>query len=273
MSGAEPVLLRPGNSSACIFLFPALGFHALVYRPLADLLPSGVTVYGFDQLTEGSVSERAAAYVAKIRQVQPDGPYVLAGWSFGGFLAWEVASQLQRDGAQVELVVAIDSVCLDEDSDRLPMVSVARDFGWLLSLAGADGERRAALPYRRLIGMSPADQLDAVVRALAEQGFWSPEAAARLDGGLRDFFIGTSGLRGHRPGPYQGRFLLFRAADQRLAAADTRFRLSEPALGWKRYADPAPMVVPIPGDHFSVLTEPSLSVIADQLTTQIGALT
>ncbi|GAA3784420.1 hypothetical protein GCM10022403_018830 [Streptomyces coacervatus] len=272
MSAVQPMMLRRGTAAVRMFLFPAIGSGAAAYGPLAAALPADVTAYGFDELPGGTVAERAAGYLAALRQLASGGPYVLAGWSFGGFLAWEVAAQLQREGARVELVAVIDSAWLNEDGGRLPMVSVAQDFGWLLSLAGADGERRATLPYRRLAGMAPAAQLELVVRALDEQGFWNPEAAAKLDGGLREFFVGTSALRGHRPGPYRGPFLLFRATDQRLVVADARFRLSEPALGWQRYADPPPTVVPLPGSHFTMLSEPSLSIIARHLGERIGAL-
>ena len=40
----------------------------------------------------------AEHYLAAIRQVQPEGPYQLAGWSFGGTLALEMAQQLQKGG-------------------------------------------------------------------------------------------------------------------------------------------------------------------------------
>ena len=51
----------------------------------------------------------AEHYLAAIRQVQPEGPYQLAGWSFGGTLALEMAQQLQKGGESVALLAIIDT--------------------------------------------------------------------------------------------------------------------------------------------------------------------
>ncbi len=56
-----------------------------------------------------TVEEMAALYVAAIREVQPQGPYLLGGWSSGGILAFEMARQLRRAGQVVEKVLMIDS--------------------------------------------------------------------------------------------------------------------------------------------------------------------
>ncbi|QWP77239.1 amino acid adenylation domain-containing protein [Lysobacter sp. K5869] len=57
----------------------------------------------------GSIEEIAADYIAQMRKVQPQGPYRLLGWSLGGLIGHAVAAQLQRDGAQVELLAMMDS--------------------------------------------------------------------------------------------------------------------------------------------------------------------
>lgn len=51
----------------------------------------------------------AAAYLQDIRQIQPKGPYLLAGYSMGGILAYEIAQQLQSRGEGVALLAMIDS--------------------------------------------------------------------------------------------------------------------------------------------------------------------
>ncbi|WP_069885774.1 amino acid adenylation domain-containing protein [Streptomyces luteocolor] len=55
-----------------------------------------------------SVEEMAAHYVEEIRAVQPEGPYRLLGWSFGGIVAFEMAVQLQRQGLEVGLLTMLD---------------------------------------------------------------------------------------------------------------------------------------------------------------------
>jgi thioesterase domain-containing protein len=56
-----------------------------------------------------SMAEMAQAHVRSLRAVQPCGPYVLCGHSFGGLLAFEVARQLLTENEQVSRVLLLDS--------------------------------------------------------------------------------------------------------------------------------------------------------------------
>nr|QRW40812.1 diguanylate cyclase [bacterium] len=56
-----------------------------------------------------SVEEMAADYAARMREVQPRGPYRVLGWSFGGLVAQAIATRLQRDGDEVELLALLDA--------------------------------------------------------------------------------------------------------------------------------------------------------------------
>src|SRR5262249_4615088 len=56
-----------------------------------------------------SVEDMAAYYVAAIREVQPQGPYLLAGYSFGGLVALEMARRLEEMGEHIGLLVLIDA--------------------------------------------------------------------------------------------------------------------------------------------------------------------
>ena len=62
-----------------------------------------------------SLSEMASAYVQAIKTTQPEGPYHLCGWSFGGLLALEIATQLYTTGATIGSLIIIDT-----DLSRLP---------------------------------------------------------------------------------------------------------------------------------------------------------
>jgi thioesterase domain-containing protein len=57
-----------------------------------------------------TVQGLAARYVEELLQVQPSGPYHLAGWSSGGQLAYEMAGQLARRGERVGSVTALDAL-------------------------------------------------------------------------------------------------------------------------------------------------------------------
>ncbi|WP_405132948.1 amino acid adenylation domain-containing protein [Nocardia sp. NBC_01388] len=55
-----------------------------------------------------SVAGLAAEYCARIRRIQPHGPYTITGWSFGAAVAYEVARELEGGGDQVAAVTLID---------------------------------------------------------------------------------------------------------------------------------------------------------------------
>src|SRR5262249_19149018 len=56
-----------------------------------------------------NVAQMATSYIAEMRSVQPQGPYSLVGYSFGGLVAYEIAQQLHRAGEQVDMLCLIDT--------------------------------------------------------------------------------------------------------------------------------------------------------------------
>ncbi|MEU8540641.1 amino acid adenylation domain-containing protein [Streptomyces sp. NPDC048717] len=108
--------LRPDGAGAPVFcVHPAAGL-GWSFAGLARYLDAGHPLYalqspgldgGPDRLPE-TVADTAAAYVAEIRRVAPQGPYHLLGWSAGGLIAHEMAVQLQAAGEQVGLLAVLD---------------------------------------------------------------------------------------------------------------------------------------------------------------------
>ena len=98
-----------GGGFYCVKLSQGLGpdqpFYALPPVELANPLTDRPTV-----------EEMAAAHVATIRSVRPEGPYVIGGFCLGGLIAYEVARQLARQGASVERLLVIDA---DPEDRRL----------------------------------------------------------------------------------------------------------------------------------------------------------
>ncbi|MFC6761651.1 alpha/beta fold hydrolase [Sulfitobacter porphyrae] len=119
-SGADPLApvldLRKADAAApTVFcLHPILGI-GWGYAALAQALPRrvGICALQSSALTEPDtwpdMRTMARDYVARIRAIQPHGPYYLVGWSFGGLLAHEIASQLQAQGAQIACLCLLDA--------------------------------------------------------------------------------------------------------------------------------------------------------------------
>ncbi|QUX95333.1 non-ribosomal peptide synthetase [Marinomonas sp. CT5] len=105
-SGSEPPLF-------CIH--PALGL-SWGYAGLLRHLPKSTPVYGLQatglrhaaRLPE-SIEEMAEEYLSQIKRVQPEGPYRLLGWSFGGLVAHAIAEKLQSQNEEISFLCMLDS--------------------------------------------------------------------------------------------------------------------------------------------------------------------
>src|SRR6185436_11073301 len=104
--GLRPPLFCVHPASGLSWCYSHLLRHIDTARPIY-----GVQARGFhdgDRLPD-SVGEMVADYLAEIRRVQPEGPYHLVGWSFGGEVAYALATALRSAGEAVDLLCLIDT--------------------------------------------------------------------------------------------------------------------------------------------------------------------
>ncbi len=111
------VPIRLQGSRPPLFLIHPVGGHVLCYHQLTAGLDSDQPVYGLQSPgvegapladTGWTIADLAQWYEAEIRQVQPQGPYFLAGWSLGGVVAYELACRLQEQGEIIGALTLID---------------------------------------------------------------------------------------------------------------------------------------------------------------------
>jgi acetoacetyl-CoA synthetase len=107
--------LKTGSEKPPIFIAPGVGGRAS-FSPLARHIHTGHPIYGIqakgvDGLEEPfeRVESMATFYLDALKQVQPRGPYILVGYSFGGLLALEMAQRLFDGGEKIALLVLMDT--------------------------------------------------------------------------------------------------------------------------------------------------------------------
>ncbi|MCO1581859.1 SDR family NAD(P)-dependent oxidoreductase [Crossiella sp. SN42] len=274
-SGQSPlrVLRRDGGQPPLFFFHPAGGDTA-VYRQLVDLLDPDQPAYGLDRVDHvRELPEKAGCYLDHVRAVQPSGPYRLAGWSLGGFLAYEVAQQLTAAGAEVELVAMIDSLNplplpAGLDEVRLAELRFRRFADFLEASYG----RRIELPYDVLARLDDEEQIDLLIEQMTAHQLVNVEVSTAILHHQRTSFLDTRVLERYQPELYDGRVVLYSAADKTPGGLkDPRFDRDDAPLGWDEFA-PALEVVRVPGHHLSVLDPPNVEVIGAHLKQLLRSL-
>ncbi len=259
------VPIRGEGTAAPLFCVHPIGGEVLGYRELARALSVERPVYalqasGIDGLSTPleSVETMAARYVAAIRGVQAAGPYFLAGWSFGGLIALEMARQLERDGESAGLLALIDSMPPGHDAYRnATPVSFGRD---LAARAGIEPMRRAPE-----LADLPADAvLASIVEEARAARLLPDDSAASTIKALFDVYLanGRAGAS-YRPAASLQRAVLLRASQSR-AGEDVE-------AAWRRLVGPDLEIVPVPGDHYTMLQSPYVEKLAAELELRLRA--
>ncbi|GES58867.1 polyketide synthase [Aspergillus terreus] len=130
------------TASKTLFLLPDGSGSATSYAALPRVSPDTCVVAlncpfmkTPSEYTTG-IEGVTALYLSEIRRRQPEGPYVLGGWSAGGILAYAVACQLIEMGEEIEDLFLIDSPC---PINLQPLPSELLHFIDSLGLLGAQG--------------------------------------------------------------------------------------------------------------------------------------
>ncbi|RKH35770.1 amino acid adenylation domain-containing protein [Corallococcus praedator] len=230
-----------------------LGYTELVrqlgsHRPVHGLYASGLEG---GALPPSSVEALARDYLAQLRTVQPRGPYLLGGWSFGGLVALEMARQLQAVGEPVEMLALLDSTV------PTPKPRPAPD---TLSLLGLFA-RTLGLPWQELdLDLERLRRLEGRERLayVLEQARSAPRGDLGLDLDGADRLLTLyqrlhDAQRAYVPdGGYAGPTLLFRAA-------------TSDASDWSAWLTGRVTVHEVQGDHYTLLNAPHVTTVAERL--------
>jgi amino acid adenylation domain-containing protein len=268
----SPVVpLQPGGSLPPLFCVHPADRDVVGYVNLVRHLGPGQPVYGLRDLGDDlarPVATIAAEHVAAIRSVQPEGPYHLLGWSFGGFVAFEMALQLQRQGQPVAFLGMLDTL----SPELVHAWPWTRDLDFIVGAASdvaALARRPFALDRAALEGLDPDEQVRRVVEALHAQGAAPADFdAATLSEGYRTLRDRVRSRAGYVGAPFGGTLTLFRASlvkDRWIEFFAPYTDEEKRTLGWCRHT-PEVEVRPVPGAHVTLGSEPHVRVLARELT-------
>jgi aspartate racemase len=259
--------LNEGGEMPPLFLVHALWEHLPHFRQLVKLLDPEMPVYALEPTRDhrdidrhSDIDQLIEEYARDVRAASSEGPFFLGGWSIGGLMAFGVAAELEASGTSPASVLLIDSA---SPSVR-PGIRQKRDrenLGWL-----HHGGRLLARQLRSF-RLHPREQWERTTWALDE-----------LRRRLREFIRRPPGheirerlkhefrviVDRYQPPPYHGAVTLFRSEQN---FADPQLNRD---LGWSDFALGDVQIVPMPGDHVSLVIEPhNMRLLAARITETI----
>jgi thioesterase domain-containing protein len=209
----------------------------------------------------------AATYLAALRAVQPAGPYLLGGWSFGGLVALEMACQLEREGERATLALLDPTTPGAAGGSDVPEGTELDDVASLLFLArdlGGMAGVRIALAPAELAPLDPEARLDLLLARAEAAGALPPGAepgqVRRL---LRLFQANVRAAFTYRAPVSTSPIELW-------LAAEGEGRESRLAV-WRTVAAGPLAVHTAAGDHYGLLRAPQVRALAGELHDRFAA--
>ena len=257
------VCLQKGDASKPpFFLIAGMFGNIMNLRHLASHFPADQPYYAVqargllgDQIPHTRFEEMAQAYLAEMKQVQPEGPYYIGGFSGGGVTAYEMAQQLESAGETVGLLVMLDTPAPDQPSG-LGMVD------------------KMVLQWQNLKQHGVQSWMDILRRRLSKSEKGDDNAAGADPAEFRSELVGEAfleALRHYRVPPYDGVVHLFRPEPVVVYQLPGGKRLTwdrthiDDLNHWGPHVKGIIKTHVVPGDHDSMVLEPNVRVLGSVL--------
>jgi non-ribosomal peptide synthetase component F/thioesterase domain-containing protein len=247
--GARPPLYIISGIGGNVVRFHTLARYLNPDLPLYALQPPGIDG-NLPYLT--SIEEIAAHYIREIKVLQPRGPYCIAGYSFGGLVAFEMGRELAKSGDQIGLLALLDSPEWHYEARAAKNINLSKRLGRYrdrLSKVLFEADRIQYLTER--LGRRVSRMIYSCLQRLGRN--------PRRFRTISDANAFAASI--YTPGVFPGRLILFRT---RMAGA--YLTLDDPAMGWGSLASEI-QVHEVPGDHDDMTAEPHVRILAQKLET------
>ncbi|HWK56128.1 MAG TPA: amino acid adenylation domain-containing protein [Parapedobacter sp.] len=248
------VPIKPTGTKPPIYLIHGGGLNVLVYRTMVEYMDPEQPVYAFQALglsgekqAFDSIEEISRRYIEELLDNNPDGPYAIAGYSFGGLIAFEMAKQLKAKGKKILLLGIIDTYINNkfetDPSSRTAGRFAIRQLKKLAFFTSSFFHRpidTIRYQYKRLVdGMR------------AGLGYENAESVADFAKHFEIYQNYNVAEQMYRIVPLDIKVNLFKAKER-------IYFLEEPKyLGWSNAALKGVNVYEIPGDHHNFLDPPN----------------
>ncbi|MBW4670971.1 MAG: amino acid adenylation domain-containing protein [Cyanomargarita calcarea GSE-NOS-MK-12-04C] len=249
------VLIQPKGSKPPLFFIHPIGGNILEYSDIIQCLGQERPIYGIQAVgLDGKaplnrVEDMAEYYIKEIRSILPNGPYFLAGFSFGGLVAFEMAQQLHTQGQKVGLLALLDRTAPNVVGSRSSLTKYLRVHLtnlWQLNNQEKLGYIKSLLQWY----LNKSNYKDVLIQNLPE--------VVENSNIINVIEANIQASNGYKAKPYPGVLTLFRCNVQPVRWADY------PDLGWGSLVRDLEIHA-IPGDHNNILKKPHIQVLSEKL--------
>lgn len=233
-------------------------------RKLVPLFDKTFTLLGLRQGTEifDSLEAMATHHAGLLLERFGQGPYTLVGYSEFVRLALEVARQLEKKGARVDLVVAMEGSV--KDWKQMPVKEMWRQFWTRLLWQALDVLRSKGLPgiWQGLTGavINFRKMATARLKGGGIPNIFDPESE---DVQQRTSHHNLELCNKYQPRPFHGEVVVYRVPNNKFSV------LFEPDAGWGEVAPRGVEIVDLEGTHTSILGHPTIEWLASDIAQRI----
>lgn len=270
------VAIQPQGTKPPVFFIPGVGGSAIYFLELARRLGNDQPFYGLqargldgdlEPLT--TVEEIASEYIKAIQTVEFQGPYRLGGHSFGAVVAFEMAQQLQRQGQPVALLALLDlrAPVAGYNSQKLDW----DELQWLIETATHLEKllgNKLKVSEKVLQSLAPKARLNYLKQELERVNLLPPDSKIeRLRSIVQTIKANELALLNYKPqNSYQGSVTLLRTEEsEHNQLGRPKDSPNEQTWGWQHWSTETVNVHFVPGDHYTMLNEPYVEILANKL--------
>ena len=257
------VPIKPTGTKMPMYFVHGVGLNVMNFADLALYLDKEQPVFGLQALGLGgkfppinSMSEIAKIYVSEIIEHNPTGPYAIAGYSLGGFIAAEMRKQLELMNKEVKVLAIIDTYAdhTDDFVFLFPKKMKRHLKKWLNRFVSFIGNPAKTIQQQRGIRLEDKQYRYDAIKLAKESG---DKDYYKLMKNIRNIYY--TAYQKSQLLPFNGFVYLFRANTCIHYTADKQY------LGWRKYALKGVKEYEIPGDHRTMLLKPNVEEFARAL--------
>ena len=259
-----------------IFCVPGAEGNIMAFAELGAALENKINLYAFQPKgiiglahPDHSVEIVAANYIKKMMEMQPTGPYNIAGYSFGGQVAYEITKQLKEQGEEVNHLFLIDA-----NAPGLVKIPTKTKLEWLIvfsQLFAKSFGKELEIDSKVLIDLAEYDQLLIVKDYLFENGI---EVSASQLSGFFNVFVNNI-TSNYRPNPVKNTsdfaVTLFKTINPGDSSDNRMMKESQipECLGWTQFTNSKINMVSTASTHWTIMRSSSVKKIANQMVNHL----